>query len=117
MIAPNTLGLDDDLDGVELLIAIHRAFDVEISNEDAGTINTMGDLHDLLMSKFEDTGGEKCHTSMAFYRVRRALKAVLGKRRHSSGHGSERALEQAAETAIRASTTSLRSTAGLSLIH
>jgi hypothetical protein len=38
----------------------------------------MGDLQDLLISKFEAAGGQKCQTSMAFYRVRRALRAVLG---------------------------------------
>lgn len=78
MTAPNTLGLDDDLDSVDLLIAIERTFDFKISQEDASIVSTMGDLHDLLVSKFEHAGGGKCQTSMAFYRVRRALKAVLG---------------------------------------
>ncbi|ANP44485.1 hypothetical protein [Candidatus Viadribacter manganicus] len=78
MVAPNTLGLDDDLDSVELLIAIERAFNIKIPDQDAATASTMGDLHDIVASKLEDTGGEKCRTSMAFYRVRRALKMVLG---------------------------------------
>jgi hypothetical protein len=78
VIGPNTLGLDDDLDSVELLIAIERAFDVKITDQDAATVSTMGDLYDVVMSKLEGAGGEKCRTSMAFYRVRRAFKAVLG---------------------------------------
>ncbi|HRE42721.1 MAG TPA: hypothetical protein PKY87_01990 [Terricaulis sp.] len=75
--ARNTLGLDDDLDSVELLIAIERVFDIQISDQDAAHITTMGDLYDLLTSKVEG-GGEMCRSSMAFYRVRRALRAVLG---------------------------------------
>jgi hypothetical protein len=78
MSAPNSLGLDDDLDSVELLIAIERAFDIKISDQDAATVTTMGDLHDLVTSKLDGAGGEKCRTSMAFYRVRRALRAVVG---------------------------------------
>jgi hypothetical protein len=78
MSARNTLGLDDDLDSVELLIAIERAFDVKISEQEATGVSTVGDLHDLVTSKLEGTGGEMCRTSMSFYRVRRALKAVLG---------------------------------------
>jgi|CXWL01.1.fsa_nt_gi hypothetical protein len=78
MIAPNTLGLDDDLDSVGLLIAIERAFDIKISDQDAATVSTMGDLHEVVTSKLDGAGGGKCQTSMAFYRVRRALKAVLG---------------------------------------
>lgn len=76
---PNTLGLDDDLDSVELLIAIERALDVKISDQEASTVETMGDLHQIVASKLEGAGGEKCRTSMAFYRARRALQAVTGR--------------------------------------
>lgn len=78
MTTPNTLGLDDDLDSVGLVLAIERAFAVNISDQEAGSVSTMGDLHDLLVSKLEGSGGKKCQTSMAFHQVRRALKAVLG---------------------------------------
>ena len=74
----NTLGLDDDVDSVELLLAIERVFDIRISDQDASRVRTMGDLQDLVASRFDEGGGEKCRTSMAFYRVRRALRAVLG---------------------------------------
>lgn len=76
---PNTLGLDDDLDSVELLIAIERALDVKISDQEASTVATMGDLHQIVVSKLKGTGGDKCRTSMAFYRARRALQAVTGR--------------------------------------
>jgi len=79
MSEPNTLGLDDELDSVELLIAIERALDVKISDQEASTVATMGDLHQIVASKLEGAGGEKCRTSMAFYRARRALQAVTGR--------------------------------------
>lgn len=78
MSAPNTLGLDDDLDSVELVIAIERAFDITIADEEAVTVTTMGELHDIVAAKLAGAGGEKCQTSMSFYRVRRALRAVVG---------------------------------------
>src|SRR5262249_19679367 len=73
-----TLGLGDDLETVGLLVAIERVFDVDIFPEEAAAVATMGDLQDLVTSKLTGAGGEKCRTSMAFYRVRSALKAVLG---------------------------------------
>lgn len=78
MTGPNTLGLDDDLDSVELLIAIERAFDIKISDQEAASVITMGDLYEAVAAKLQGAGGEKCRTSMAFYRVRRALRAVVG---------------------------------------
>lgn len=78
MTAPNTLGLDDDLDSVELVIAIERAFDIKVADQDAAQIYSMGDLHDLVMRSLDGAGGEKCQTSMSFYRVRRFLKLVVG---------------------------------------
>jgi hypothetical protein len=74
---PNTLGLDDDLDGVEIVDELGRVFDVTLSVEEAEAIMTVGDLYDLLLRKLSPGDGEgKCTTAMAFYRIRRALGSV-----------------------------------------
>ncbi|GGD01891.1 hypothetical protein [Aquisalinus flavus] len=72
--APNTVGLDDDLDGIELLEAIERCFRISYLNEEAEKIITVGDLYDSVSEKLAVLGGgNKCHTSMAFYRLRRSM--------------------------------------------
>ncbi len=78
MTALNTLGMDDDLDTVGFVIAVERAFDIKISDHEASAVRTLGDLHDLVTSKLDGAGGDKCRTSLAFYRVRRCLRAVVG---------------------------------------
>jgi hypothetical protein len=72
---PNTLGLDDDLDGVELLQDLERIFDVQVSNEEATRMMTVGDLFDLLVRKIPPNNvDQKCTSAMAFYRLRRAIR-------------------------------------------
>lgn len=74
---PNSLGLDDDLDDVELLETLERIFEVQISNEEASRISTVGDLFDLLVAKIPSNGaGQKCMSAMAFYRLRSAIRAL-----------------------------------------
>ena len=41
------------LDSVELLLRIEEEFDVEISDEEASTIVTVGDLHACLVRKWD----------------------------------------------------------------
>ncbi|BCW90669.1 hypothetical protein sos41_38430 [Alphaproteobacteria bacterium SO-S41] len=73
----NTLGLDDDLDSVELVHEIEAAFGIKISNPEARQLETVGALFDLLLAKLpESSAGEKCASAMAFYRIRRGLKAL-----------------------------------------
>lgn len=72
----NTLGLDDDLDGVDMVECIEHGFGVTISDETAATLLTVGDIYDTLMRQLGplgDTAG-RCATAMAFYRIRRALR-------------------------------------------
>jgi hypothetical protein len=72
----NTLGLDDDLDGVELVRNIEKAFDVEIGNE-AEQGFTVGALYDLLRTKIPANQiDRKCASSMAFYRLRQGLGRI-----------------------------------------
>ncbi|MDR3486681.1 MAG: hypothetical protein P4M05_17485 [Bradyrhizobium sp.] len=74
---PNSLGLDDDLDGVEVVRDLERIFDVRVSNEEAERIFTVGEFHDLLLSKIRpDESDKKCATAMTFYRIRSALRRL-----------------------------------------
>jgi hypothetical protein len=66
-----TLGLDDDLDGVEIVCALETTFEVKFSDAEAVAVFTVGDMFDLLRHKI-DAAGRKCPSAMAFYRLRRA---------------------------------------------
>jgi acyl carrier protein len=74
MSVQNTLGLDDDLDGLELVEALRAAFGVTFPNKDAEKCSTVGDLYRVLLNGFnrDETGGQGCASAMAFYRIRRA---------------------------------------------
>lgn len=78
MQAPNTLGLDDDMDSARFVLDLERAFDIVIADADLARVSTMGDLHDVIAANFADADGRKCETSMAFYRLRNALRRVTG---------------------------------------
>jgi hypothetical protein len=74
---PNTLGLDDNLDGVEVVRDLERIFDIKVSNEEAERILTVGEFHDLLLSKLQpNEADKKCATAMTFYRIRSALRRL-----------------------------------------
>jgi hypothetical protein len=69
-----TLGVDDDLDPVEVVIEIEKAFDIEISASEAEAIFNVGQLFDLLRGKVQaGDANRKCASAMAFYRIRCAL--------------------------------------------
>lgn len=70
---PNTLGLDDDWDTVDLQNAVERAFDVKLTQDEAVRILTVGDLYEAILAKLAPGGGAKCASMMAFLRLRRAL--------------------------------------------
>jgi hypothetical protein len=57
------------LDGVELILAVEDAFQIHISDEEAGNVSTVGDLHDLVVSKLQGQDSKRCLTSAAFYRT------------------------------------------------
>lgn len=73
----NSLEMDHDLDPVEALTSLEKAFAVTIRDEDAVRCATVGDVYDLLHSRFAAKLGApgSCMTSMAFYRLRRALRS------------------------------------------
>jgi hypothetical protein len=73
---PNALGLDDDLEPVDALVSLEEAFALKISDDEAATCSTVGDVYDLLHFRFAAQIGEpgSCMTSMAFYRLRKSLR-------------------------------------------
>src|SRR5579863_9828425 len=74
---PNTLGLDDDLDGIAVVRDLERIFDVKVSHEEAERIFTVGEFHDLLVRKLPPNEADrKCASAMTFYRLRSALRRL-----------------------------------------
>lgn len=59
------------LDFVELVMAIEENFGIMIPDEEAGRVETVGDLYKLVISKMQQTSDKRCLTSAAFYRIRR----------------------------------------------
>jgi hypothetical protein len=73
----NTLGLDDDLDSVELVEQVEKAFEVEIANAEAERLLVVGQLYDLLLSKIPaNDANRKCASAMTFYRLRQGLERL-----------------------------------------
>jgi hypothetical protein len=74
----NRLGLDDDLDDVELLQDIEAAFGLRFTDTERGNMNTVGDIARVLADRMPAGAATQvqCATAMAFYRVRRALAAA-----------------------------------------
>jgi hypothetical protein len=66
------------LDGVELILAVEDAFQIHIADEEAGNVSTVGDLHNLVVSKLQGQDSKRCLTSAAFYRTRRGIVDTLG---------------------------------------
>jgi hypothetical protein len=71
----NTLGLDDDLDGVDLLKDLELCFEIKITDPEATSCHTVGDIYELLHSRYSqnETNNNGCATAMAFYRLRRSF--------------------------------------------
>jgi len=69
------------LDGVELVMAVEENFGIEITDEEAGKITTVGDFYDLLLTKLQGQKVNRCLTSAAFYRIRRSFMDALGVQR------------------------------------
>lgn len=69
----NTLGWDDAMDSVEALRALEAIFEIEIDDDEAAAIQTVGDLFDVILEKRAPGPSGKCASAMAFYRLRQAL--------------------------------------------
>ena len=66
------------LDGVELVMEVEETFGFSIRDEDAATFYTVGQLYDYILTHRFEGRQQGCLTSVAFYKLRRALMSVLG---------------------------------------
>ena len=66
------------LDLVEIILAVEDKLQIDISDEEASEAVTVGMLHELIVGKVPVQDSQRCLTSTALYRVRRALVEVLG---------------------------------------
>jgi hypothetical protein len=56
---------------------LERVFDIEVAAEDVSRVFTIGDFHDLLLSKIPPNEADrKCASAMAFYRIKGALQRL-----------------------------------------
>lgn len=65
------------LDFIELVLAVEETFGIDLPDDEAGEVGTVGDLEALVLSKLGRASSDRCLTSAAFYRVRRAMVDVL----------------------------------------
>jgi hypothetical protein len=72
---PNTLNLAGD-DDLYILQAVEAAFDLRISDNEAASIKTVGDFHDLLLRRLPSVTerSSRCLTACTYYALRRALR-------------------------------------------
>jgi hypothetical protein len=77
---PNTLGLDDDGDDVDIVRDLEASFGIRISDDEAANCHTVGDVFELLRRLLAISGGDNsgCASAMAFYRLRRAIGQTVG---------------------------------------
>jgi acyl carrier protein len=71
------------LDAVELIMGVEEAFDIEIPDEEAPAIRTVGQMYELILRKLTLIEARPCTSSVVFYRTRRALMDLHGVRRRS----------------------------------
>ena len=61
------------LDSVELIIEVEEKFQIQIPDIEAENINTVGDLHQCILTKVERNELNRCSTQKIFYQLRREL--------------------------------------------
>jgi acyl carrier protein len=64
------------LDGVELVMATEERFGIEITDEEATAVRTVGDLIQLVTGKLAVANESTCFTRKAFYLLRRTLMRI-----------------------------------------
>lgn len=74
---------DMGLDVVELIMRVEETFEIEIGDEEASELITVGQLYTCILGKLGLSPSDRCLSSVAFYRVRRALMGLSDVPRHS----------------------------------
>src|SRR4051812_19332950 len=75
---PSSLGLEGDLDDVELIQDVEEAFGLRFSDNELAGCSTVGDLFEVVEARLPQSSGGSCATAMCFYRLRRALQPLVG---------------------------------------
>ncbi|MDP2411712.1 MAG: acyl carrier protein [Pseudolabrys sp.] len=75
------LGFSGDGDELDVIVDVERTFGISVSVREAEELRNVGDLHDLIESRFGAERTKACHSQIAFYALRRALVA-MGAERH-----------------------------------
>lgn len=72
---PNSLGLDDELDPVEVIVNLQKSFSVQFTEGETGALRTVGDIYSVLRNRVSNSGERtaRCATAMTFYRLRSAF--------------------------------------------
>lgn len=71
----SSLGLQDDLDDIDLIEDVEGAFGFQLSDCDLSHCRTVGDLFELVKARLPTRGlVGNCATAMTFYRLRRAIQ-------------------------------------------
>lgn len=71
----SSLGLQGDLDDVELIEDVEEAFGLRFWDAELTRCRTVGDLFELVQARLPSEGSTgNCATAMAFYRLRRAIQ-------------------------------------------
>ncbi len=71
------------LDGVELVMEVEEAFAIQISDAEAGSIRTPGQLIGLILERIAEPSQLRCRSLVAFNRLRSVLVHQLGVDRRS----------------------------------
>src|SRR5664280_1791729 len=72
----DSLNLTDSMDGIELVRDVERTFGISITNGEAETTLTVGQLYDLIEKKCGAGKTQACFSQIAFYQLRRALGSL-----------------------------------------
>lgn len=66
------------LDAVELVLSVEELFDIEIPNEQAEHLETVGKLHEFVVSELHRLGRSNINPDIVFDELRVAIVAQLG---------------------------------------
>ena len=61
------------LDTVELVMSVEEAFEIQIDDQDAEHIQTVGELHDYIVARITMARTGTCLTASTFYRIKNGL--------------------------------------------
>jgi hypothetical protein len=70
----SSLELWGDGDDIDLIEQLESVFDIKFGDDELRQMQTVGDVEDAIGQQLATSGGAKCMTAMAYYRLRRFLQ-------------------------------------------